>query len=199
MSFMKFVFEPFRALKSWAFVVAGLVLSVSASALPAIQSVSLDPTPLRVGEPFTLAVTATDVVQGTATVDFRPWSTRVLRVTLSLQAGQWKGTGVVPADLTPPAGAEATIKVLLLNAARQLAERTFRVAVVKQAGITAVYNSGNGVLTVTGNDQDNALTVGRDAAGNLRVNNGTVPITGGAATIANTTLIRILVSGARTS
>jgi Ca2+-binding RTX toxin-like protein len=55
--------------------------------------------------------------------------------------------------------------------------------------LTAVFSAG--VLAVTGGDQDNALTLSRDAAGNLRVNGGVVPITGGTATVANTTRIDV--------
>ncbi|MCC7373556.1 MAG: hypothetical protein IT581_02795 [Verrucomicrobiales bacterium] len=189
---MNTVLRWLHVMRIWVGVAAGPGLAVSASALPAVQNVAIDPTPLRVGEPVTLAVSATDVAQATATVDFRPWSTRVLRIPLSLQGGQWKGTGVVPADLAPPAGAEAVIKILLFNATRQLTEHVQRVGVAKQAGITAVYNPGNGILTVTGTTADNVLTVGRDGAGKMLVNGGAVPITGGVATIANTTLIRIL-------
>src|SRR5262245_25962950 len=81
-----------------------LGFAVAARAVPAIQSVDIQPTPLRVGEPFTISVAATDVTQGTATVDFRPWSARVLRVTLTLQGNRWRGIGTIPADLTPPTG-----------------------------------------------------------------------------------------------
>src|SRR6185436_8527832 len=37
--------------------------------------------------------------------------------------------------------------------------------------------SSGGVLSVTGDDKANPITVSRDAAGNLLVNNGTVAIT----------------------
>ncbi|MBL9136361.1 MAG: hypothetical protein JNK85_10860 [Verrucomicrobiales bacterium] len=186
---MKSAPRTFRALAVGLFCFCWVI---RAGALPAIQNLVVQPTPLTVGNAVDISVNATDVAQATATVDFRPWSTRVLRVTLSLQAGQWKGAGLVPADLVPPGGAEATVKVLVFNAARQFAERTLRVAVLRQSGITAVYNPGNGVLTVTGNDLDNQITVSRDGAGSLRVNNGSVPITGGVATVANSTLIRVL-------
>ncbi len=57
--------------------------------------------------------------------------------------------------------------------------------------ISAVFNPQTGVLTVTGDNLPNIIIVSRDAAGNLRVNGGAVPITGGAPTVANTTLIQI--------
>src|SRR5689334_1949153 len=47
-------------------------------------------------------------------------------------------------------------------------------------------SAGGGVLTVLGDNNPNAITVSRDAAGNLLVNNGAVPITGATpATVAN--------------
>ena len=53
--------------------------------------------------------------------------------------------------------------------------------------------SAGGVLTVLGDLNANVITVSRDAAGRLLVNNGAVTIAGPAATVANTT--RINVSG----
>ena len=52
--------------------------------------------------------------------------------------------------------------------------------------------STGGVLTITGDNGDNALTAGRDAAGNILVNGGAIPIKGGVPTVANTSRIRIL-------
>jgi Ca2+-binding RTX toxin-like protein len=57
--------------------------------------------------------------------------------------------------------------------------------------ISASFDPGAGILTIIGDDLDNLIVVSRDAAGNLRVNNGAVSITGGVPTVANTTLIRI--------
>ena len=56
--------------------------------------------------------------------------------------------------------------------------------------ITASFVPGTGVLTATGDGLDNAITASRDAAGNILVNGGAVPIAGGTATVANTTLIQ---------
>lgn len=56
--------------------------------------------------------------------------------------------------------------------------------------ITAQFRDG--VLTVTGGEADNVIVVSRDAAGNILVNGGAVPISWGPATISNTTLIRML-------
>jgi Ca2+-binding RTX toxin-like protein len=56
-------------------------------------------------------------------------------------------------------------------------------------GITASYMAPVGVLAVVGTTLDDTITVSRDAAGNLLVNGGAVPIQGPTATVANTTLI----------
>src|SRR3954466_15152472 len=53
-------------------------------------------------------------------------------------------------------------------------------------------SAAGGVLTVLGDDNANAITVSRDIAGNLLVNNGAVPIAGAPATVANTPLIMVL-------
>ena len=67
----------------------------------------------------------------------------------------------------------------------------FRLTRLSSSRIAAVFDPGTGILTITGDDQDNTIVVSRDAAGILRVNNGAVSITGGAPTVANTTLIQI--------
>src|SRR5262245_9973388 len=62
--------------------------------------------------------------------------------------------------------------------------------------ITALFSDGGGgMLRVTGDDQDNIITISRDAVGNILVNNGAVPIAGGTPTIANTDHLH-LVGGA---
>jgi Ca2+-binding RTX toxin-like protein len=47
----------------------------------------------------------------------------------------------------------------------------------------------SGVLSETGDDANNSIITSRDATGRIFVNGGAVPITGGAATVANTNLI----------
>src|SRR4051794_2728025 len=54
--------------------------------------------------------------------------------------------------------------------------------------VTAALTS-KGLLLVFGDPGANTITVSRDAAGNLLVNGGTVPVGGPAPTIANTTAI----------
>jgi Ca2+-binding RTX toxin-like protein len=77
------------------------------------------------------------------------------------------------------------------------AKRRFkhRVMAVETLGarITPAVNAffSHGVLTITGDNQDNTITVSRDAAGALLVNGGAVSIKRGAPTAANTKLIQV--------
>ena len=57
------------------------------------------------------------------------------------------------------------------------------------AATTATFT--NGVLTVFGDSGANTITIGRDAAGNILVNNGAIPVSGGTPTVANTALIQV--------
>jgi len=57
--------------------------------------------------------------------------------------------------------------------------------------VSASFDPGTGILTITGDDLPNVITVGRNAAGAILVNGGAVAIQGGTPTVANTTLIRI--------
>src|SRR5436189_5670272 len=57
--------------------------------------------------------------------------------------------------------------------------------------ITSTFDPSTGVLTTIGDDLDNSITTSRDAAGNILVNGGAVPISGGTATVANTSLISV--------
>ena len=50
--------------------------------------------------------------------------------------------------------------------------------------IKATFTPGAGLLSVTGDNAKNKITVSRDAAGNLLVDGGAVPIVGGQATVA---------------
>jgi Ca2+-binding RTX toxin-like protein len=56
--------------------------------------------------------------------------------------------------------------------------------------VTASFNPTSGVLTVFGDSLDNNITLSRNAAGQILVNGGAVAVTGGTATVANTTLIQ---------
>jgi Ca2+-binding RTX toxin-like protein len=55
--------------------------------------------------------------------------------------------------------------------------------------ISASFISAAGLLSVSGDGTDNAITLSRDAAGKLLINGGAVPVSGGTATVANTFLI----------
>src|SRR5262245_51178954 len=57
--------------------------------------------------------------------------------------------------------------------------------------IRATFAPGSGILTVRGDKIDNVIAVGRDSAGTILVNGGSVRITGGAPTVASTVLIRV--------
>src|SRR5215213_3782101 len=52
-----------------------------------------------------------------------------------------------------------------------------------------------GTLFVTGDDQDNVITISRTAGGTILVNNGAIPIQGGIATVANTTHFHLVGAG----
>lgn len=176
---------------TFAQLALGLLGSMSVSGAPTINSVAVTPDPLLAGQPFAVTVSASsDVVQGVATVDFRPWSTSLLRVTLAKQGNDWVGSGVIPSSLQPPPNAQANVKALVLNASRQRAEFTKPVAVSVPQTITADFDPVTGVLTILGDDLDNQISVSRDVTGRLLVNGGTVVITGGVPTVANTSLIK---------
>jgi Ca2+-binding RTX toxin-like protein len=85
--------------------------------------------------------------------------------------------------------AEARITVAVFDSAHRQDIEYFQVK-VKNPTITAVFHGG--ILTVTGDNRDNTLTVSRDVAGKLLVNGGTVAISGGSPTVTNTTLIQML-------
>src|SRR5215211_934441 len=61
--------------------------------------------------------------------------------------------------------------------------------------ISASFDPTTGVLTVSGDDLNNTITISRDATGAILVNGGAVPIKGGASTVANTTLIQVFGRG----
>ena len=61
--------------------------------------------------------------------------------------------------------------------------------------VTASFSSGTRVLSVFGDQLDNTIIVSRDAAGNILINGGAVPVTGDNPTVANTTLIQVFGQG----
>jgi Ca2+-binding RTX toxin-like protein len=56
---------------------------------------------------------------------------------------------------------------------------------------SAVFVANTGVLTVTGDAQNNNLTIGQDGLGNINVNGGAVAIKGGTPTVTNVSLIQV--------
>src|SRR6266568_2153270 len=70
-------------------------------------------------------------------------------------------------------------------------QATDQVTVAAAGAITAVFLAPVGVRSVVGTAQNDSITVSRDAAGNLLVNGGAVPIQGPRANVANTTLIEL--------
>ena len=55
---------------------------------------------------------------------------------------------------------------------------------------TATFSAGSGLLSEFGDAANNSLITRRDGTGRILVNNGAVPIIGGPATVANTSLIQ---------
>jgi Ca2+-binding RTX toxin-like protein len=55
--------------------------------------------------------------------------------------------------------------------------------------VTATFSAQAGLLTVLGDNQDNTITLSRNAAGTILVNGGAVSVVGGTPTVANTALI----------
>ena len=189
---MKSTSLNFRNVGLAAFLAVGLCLGNTARSAPLIQSVEVSPSPFVAGRSFTVAVTASaDVTQAVATVDFRPASPQALQIPLTRQGLVWTGSSVAPTNLLLllPGKAGAMVRVQVSDAANLRSVSTVQVG-LRTETISAVF--AGGVLTVTGDDLDNTIVVQRDVAGRLLVNGGAVPITGGVATVANTTLIRIV-------
>jgi Ca2+-binding RTX toxin-like protein len=61
------------------------------------------------------------------------------------------------------------------------------------AAVTATFT--NGTLAVFGDNLDNNITISRNAAGQILVNGGAVPVLGGTPTVANTALIQVFGQG----
>src|SRR5882724_9018719 len=61
--------------------------------------------------------------------------------------------------------------------------------------ISATFNNVTGLLEIFDDGRSDALVVSRDAAGTILVNQGSVPVQGGHATVANTGLIEVFGQG----
>ncbi len=70
-------------------------------------------------------------------------------------------------------------------AARRFAPRHESLEARLAPAVTAFFTASSGVLTVTGDSQDNTITISRNAAGSILVNGGAVAVLGGSPTVAN--------------
>src|SRR5260370_3640639 len=60
-----------------------------------------------------------------------------------------------------------------------------------KAPIKATFSPDAGLLSVFGDDGDNVIVTSRDAAGQILLNGGSVPVSGGTATAAKTATIHL--------
>lgn len=61
--------------------------------------------------------------------------------------------------------------------------------------VVASFNPAAGTLAVIGDAADNAITVGRDAAGTILVNGGSIKVNGGTPTVAAVELVSVFGNG----
>jgi Ca2+-binding RTX toxin-like protein len=80
---------------------------------------------------------------------------------------------------------------LMLAAALSLGLAAPANAAKQKEAITASFDPSTGVLTVSGDKQENSIAISRNAAGAILINGGAVPIAGGSSTVANTSLIQV--------
>src|SRR5215204_2501113 len=112
-------------------------------------------------------------------------------------AGPAGAQSLRPSDSTQPKGQPRGITLeQALEAVRDAAHRggpdaRAEAAALVATGVSAVFIPQSGILAVIGNDSDNTLTVSRNAAGALLVNDGAVVIRGPLPTVANTTLVQV--------
>jgi Ca2+-binding RTX toxin-like protein len=164
-----------------------LCLGNAAWSAPLAQPVVVSPNPLVIGLNFNITVTASaDVTQAVASVDFHPGNAEPLEIPLSKQGLFWTGSGLVPSDVSDKANVK--LKVALFDAGGHQSESILHVDSIAPT-ISAMF--AGGILTVSGDNQDNTLIVSRDVAGNILVNGGALPVSGGTPTVSNTSLIRI--------
>ena len=65
------------------------------------------------------------------------------------------------------------------------------VATAAPANAATVATFASGILTVSGDNANNTITISRNAAGAILVNGGAITVKGGTPTVANTTLIQV--------
>ena len=66
----------------------------------------------------------------------------------------------------------------------------FASTLTSSQSVRSTFIPGSGVLTVTGDNANNDVTISRDAAGTILVNGGAVHVVGGTPTVANTSVIQ---------
>jgi Ca2+-binding RTX toxin-like protein len=189
---MKNLYFNFRNLRRTAALGLGLCFASKVWAAPSIQSIDVTPNPMVTGHTVTISVTTSPgLTSGAALVDFHSPKIPSLQIALTNQGVVWSGSAVVPTDITRqlPTVAGALVRVAFFDAAGGRATAVLPVGVNVEV-ISAVFVGG--VLTVTGDNNDNTISVSRDAAGNILVNDGAVTIMGGVATTNNTAQIRVL-------
>ena len=103
-------------------------------------------------------------------------------------------------ELTQPTGRPRGLTLEQALGAVRAADQSRTVAgtttvTLASTAVSAVFIPTSGILAVLGNDSDNALTVSRDAAGLLLVNNGAVTVRGPQPTITNTVLVQMFGRG----
>lgn len=82
-----------------------------------------------------------------------------------------------------------TIRTRLLTGGVLAASALAVLTASAQAAVTSSFT--NGVLSINGDNLDNNVAISRNAAGQILVNGGAVPVAGGTPTVANTTLIQV--------
>lgn len=173
-------------------IAALLVVSsvgITSWAKPFVQAIVVSPNPVIEGQAYSVSVTASsDVAFAEAVVEFA--QTRLQQnIALTKTGAAWVGSAIVPTDLhLRPLKKEASVKVSVSDATGQRSQSVLTIDVLEKT-ISASFSGG--VLIVTGDDQDNVLSVNRDAIGNLLVNEGAIAITGGVPTTNSTTLIKM--------
>lgn len=170
-----------------------LLLSVASAAWgkPSIESLTISPNPISIGQVFTVTVVASsNVTDAAVAVDFHQAQPAVLDVPLTRQGNIWTGIAAVPEDIQfkHDKNDNAEVKALVIDNDLHTDKKSVKVD-VEGPTISAVF--ADGVLTVTGDDKDNTLIVSRTPAGTIVVNGGAVPITGGVPTVTNTSLIQM--------
>lgn len=182
--------KPF-GVRAAAVLFGALTVTQSIWADPTIYSVGVTPNPLRRGEPFAITVAASpDVSQSTLLLDFMGTkSVSGVQLSLTKQGTNWIGAGAVPYEVEVRDNKdEAKLRVLVFDPVARRAEKQLYMNVVIPP-IAASF--ANGILTITGDATANTIIASVDLNSNIIVNNGTVPVAGGPATLANTTLIKM--------